>query len=146
MLDGYSSVTAKRAKWEAWSFKIVGPSQVLVTNESYGNLKDDHSYVVTVSERGGDLVPAACECPANQHLKGPCKHRVALETIGGQVVLEAAQAFSVSDERNELLADGGGVNNGPRSARGCDNGQPGCLGHEGDVLPCFDCYKPEVRA
>jgi len=91
----FGAKTAKRVTWEAWSFRIVGPLQVLVTNESYGVEKDAHAYVVAVENVGGVIVPRECECPADRFRDDyDCKHKVALATVGGPVVLECAAAFS----------------------------------------------------
>lgn len=107
----FSPKTAKRVASEAWSFTVVAPFQVLVTNESYGNLKDEHSYTVTIRERGDYLVPHACECPADTHGEQACKHRVSLAVIGGPVVLEAARDFPAEQSNTasakKLATDGG---------------------------------------
>lgn len=65
-----------------------------VTNASYGYLKEDHSYLVGVEERGGRALPAECECPADIHYKKDCKHTVALATVGGPTVLNAAIEYT----------------------------------------------------
>lgn len=87
--------TARRVAWESWSFRIVGPRQVEVTNESYGYLKADHQYTVTVEETDGLAFPAECECKADQYSEEyACKHRVAVAAVGGPTVLNAAARFS----------------------------------------------------
>jgi hypothetical protein len=115
----FGAKTAQRVTWEAWEFTLLGPYQVKVTNASYGCEKDDHAYVVGVEERDGVPVPAECECPADIHRDPDCKHKVALATIGGPTVLNAATvsesdraAFRVSDNRSEAstpTATNGGV-------------------------------------
>ncbi|WP_233255291.1 HNH endonuclease [Haloplanus rallus] len=66
-----------------------------MTNESYEVEKDAHAYVVAVEDVGGVIVLRECECPADRFRDDyDCKHKVALATIGGQVVMEAAAAFS----------------------------------------------------
>lgn len=87
----------------AWSFRSVGPLQVEVVNESYGYLKDEHTYTVAVEERDGIVVPGECECPADRyHEEYGCKHKGALATVGGTVggtvVLNAARAFPLESE------------------------------------------------
>lgn len=115
----FGAKTARRVTWESWEFTIVGPNQVRVTNASYGFLKDDHSYVVTVEERDGVVVPAACDCPADEHIEEvDCKHKVALATVGGPTVLRTAT----------------------KAEAVCPNGDTQCGGPEGDDLPCFACF------
>ncbi|MFC7174233.1 SWIM zinc finger family protein [Haloplanus litoreus] len=90
----YGEKTAKRAEYEAWSFRLAGPLQVLVTNESYGVEKDAHAYVVAVEDVGGVIVPRECECPADRFRDDyDCKHKLALTLGSGPVVMEAAAAF-----------------------------------------------------
>jgi hypothetical protein len=144
----FGSKTSQRVTWEAWSFKIVAPYTVEVTNESYGYLKDEHRYVVVIEDREGIVVPDTCECKADQYNEQyDCKHKVSLATIGGEVVLDAAVAFppktSESDTNTKpvtaadtLKADGGTPEN-----ETCPNGDPKCDGPESDDLPCFGCYE-----
>jgi len=87
----FGAKTAKRVGWEAWEFSIESPHLVRVTNASYGIEKDDHSYLVGVEDRDGHVVPAECECPADKYNEEyDCKHKVALATVAGPVVLQAA--------------------------------------------------------
>jgi hypothetical protein len=150
----FGKKTIARVSWECWSFRIVGPFQVEVTNESYGYLKDDHQYIVTVEERDGVVVPAECECKADlYHEEYACKHRVSLATIGGPVVLEAAAEFLPKETSAnpttetvtgaELLKSDGGVPATEAEPDTCLNGQEGCPGPDGDDLPCFACYEGE---
>lgn len=157
----FGAKTAKRVAWEDWSFTIIGPLQVEVINESYGYLKDDHTYTVTVEERGGVVVPAECACPADRYREEyDCKHKVALATVGGPVVLEAARDFPASDPEadsetatmaDKLATDGGTKQAAtdperPRSnTETCPNGEEWCSGPDGDDLPCFACYQPETK-
>ena len=95
----FGKKTARRVAWESWSFQIVGPRQVEVTNESYGYLKADHRYTVTVEEIDGLAFPAKCECKADQYSEEyACKHRVAVAAVGGPTVLNAAARFSPHPE------------------------------------------------
>jgi len=119
----FDASTAKRVGWERFEFTVVGPHQVRVTNASYGFKKDDHSYVVGIEKRGGVPIPAECECKADLHNEDQdCKHKVALATIGGPTVLnaaveaEAAPPFPSSDDDVTTAADklqtDGGVSTG----------------------------------
>lgn len=135
----FGSKTAKRAIWEAWTLKIVGPREVRVTNVSYGCEKNEHRYTVTVEESDGVIVPVECECPADQYNEEySCKHRVAVATIGGPVVLNAAMAFDPDEPEpaDEIVTDGGSS-----ETETCPNEDSLCDGPAGDGLPCFDCYE-----
>jgi len=151
----FDAKTAKRVGWEMWEFTIVGPHQVEVTNAAYGFLKDDHSYVVGIEKRGDVPIPAECECPADIHREPDCKHKVALTTVGGATVLNAATAFTessapfpsrsaenVTTGADKLQADGGAVTSDDQ-AGDCPNGDERCDGPDGDVFPCFDCFEVE---
>jgi hypothetical protein len=142
----FSSKTAKRVGWEAWEFAVEGPHLVRVTNASYGFKKADHSYLVGVKDRDGLLVPAECECPADQYNEGfACKHRVACATTAGPLVLQAAVDFPTEEDEtadyttvaDQLRADGGTV------TEQCPNGNTHCNGPDSDELPCFACYEVE---
>ncbi|WP_246986358.1 hypothetical protein [Halorientalis marina] len=133
----FGKKTSLRVTWEAWEFTIVGPHQVEVTNASYGFLKDDHSYVVGVGERDGVVVPVECGCPADRYNENyDCKHKVALATVGGPTVLNAAVNYeSPSDyddtpeattAADKLRADGGCE---------CDS----------DDFPCWECVRTDRR-
>ena len=135
----FGAKTAKRVTWEAWSFRLVGPLQVLVTNESYGVEKDAHTYVVAVEDVGGVIVPRECECPADRFRDDyACKHRVAL-SLAPPVVMEAAAAFSDRplESSNSVeptpVADGGRPEN------------PKCECEELGELACWSCYRGGVR-
>lgn len=152
--------TAKRIGWEAWEFTIVSPYQVEVTNASYGTEKDDHAYVVGIKECDGVAIPAECECPADVHRDPDCKHKVALATVEGPTVLDAAVTFDpsaatssdngaerVTTAADALRTDGGAVAIGAQTIKPdtCPNGEQWCSGPDGDSLPCFDCYRGEDR-
>jgi hypothetical protein len=139
----FGAKTAKRVGWESWSFRIVGPLQVEVTNESYGYLADEHRYIVSVEESGELVVPRECECKADLYNEEyDCKHKVALAAAGGPVVLHAAAVFSLDSipsgetttVAGKLRPDGGESNN-------CPNGDPCCDGPNGNHLPCWPCYR-----
>jgi hypothetical protein len=149
----FGAKTAKRVGWERFEFALAGPHQVRVTNASYGVEKDDHSYVVGIEKRGGDPVPAECECPADLHREPDCKHKLALATIGGLTVLNAAVTISsspppfqesddggVTTGADKLQADGGMATVDTVSEE-CPNGHARCDGPDGDDLPCFDCFE-----
>jgi hypothetical protein len=116
----FGSKTSKRVGWEAWEFAIEGPHLVRITNDSYGFEKDYHSYLVGVEDRDGLLLPAECECPADKYNEEyDCKHKVALATVGGPVVLQAAvdcptptvdtEETTPQTLKERLRADGGAV-------------------------------------
>lgn len=139
----YGRKTEKRSTWEVWSFRVVGEQQVEVTNESYGFEKEEHQYVVEVEDRGGLFVPDTCECPADQYNEGyDCKHKVALASVGGPVVLGAAMAYSSEKqaEEPELVADGGvsveaETDNSDERPDDCD------CSPTFEELPCWPCYR-----
>jgi len=68
-----SPEVAKRAQYEGFEFELEAPGLVLVRNTSWPN-PEDHEYRVNVV----DGVPEVCECPADMHHDGACKHRVAV--------------------------------------------------------------------
>lgn len=91
----FGAKTSKRVTWEAWEFTVAGPHQIEVTNASWGFQKDDHSYIVGVEDRDGVAVPAECGCKADRFREDyDCKHKVALASVGGPVVLQAAVDYS----------------------------------------------------
>ena len=150
----FGSKTSKRATWEAWEFSIEAPHLVRVTNASYGVEKDDHSYLVGVEDRDGLLTPSECECPADKYNEEyDCKHKVALGTIGGPVVLEASVDFPTesvdTDHSNtstlseKLRADGGATTEGTGGeSKPLDAVEPDeCDCAElSDDFPCFPCF------
>jgi len=150
----FDAKTAKRVGWEAWEFSIAGPHEVTVTNASYGFEKGDHAYVVGVDKRGGVPVPAECECPADKYNDDhDCKHKVALATVGGPTVLNAAVNFDspaptlspsvpagVTTAADKLQPDGGTVAVSEDS-NACPNGDDRCDGPTGEALPCFACFE-----
>lgn len=91
------ATTTKRAQYEAFEFDLEAPGLVRVTNGSYGDGADDHSYTVTI-EAG---VPTSCTCPADEHRSGACKHRVAVAIR--EPVMDAASSEPVP------IPDGGAV-------------------------------------
>jgi hypothetical protein len=148
----FGAKTARRVGWEAFEFSVEGPHLVRVTNASYGFEKDDHSYLVGVEDRDGVLVPAECECKADRYNEeDDCKHKVALATVGGPVVLQAAvdldnpgpalsvSATGVTTGADKLQTDGGTTAAG--DSDGCKNGDDRCNGPDGAGLPCFDCFE-----
>jgi hypothetical protein len=151
----FGAKTSKRVGWEAWEFGVEAPHLVRVTNASYGFEKSDHSYLVGVEDRDGLLVPAECECPADKYNEEyDCKHKVALATVGGPVVLEASVSYptpsgnrersNTSTLSDKLRVDGGitteeiGGESKPLDAAepdGCD-----CT-ELSDGFPCWKCYR-----
>ena len=144
----FGAKTVKRVTWELWEFTIVSPYLVEVTNASYGVEKDDHAYTVGVEERDGLIVPSECDCPADLHYEDDCKHKVALATVGGKTVLNAAVNYSPPNGRrsttksitvrDKLQTDGGNSTDENR----CPNGDSMCPGPNpgNDELPCFECH------
>ena len=149
----FGSRTAKRVGWEAFEFSIVGSHQVEVINASYGFEKDDHSYTVGVEVRDGVAVPVECACPADIHREPDCKHKVALATVGGSTVMEAALEFEetaeaapdtpfplLTSEETTTVAEKIETDGGPQT---CPNGNVHCNGSTGETLPCFACFGGE---
>ncbi len=136
----FDASTAKRAQWEAFEFTLEAPGLVRVTNGSYGDDSENHSYRVNV-ENG---IPVACECKADTYQKGACKHRVAV-AIRGPVLSAGAHTPVVADGGQLIDAgdDGAIITENPDA---CENGQVGCCGPDGDDLPCFPCYQTRERA
>lgn len=125
-----------------------------MTNAAYGFEKDDHSYLVGVEDRDGLLVPSECGCKADRFREEyDCKHKVALATVGGPVVLQASVDLPASDTdskwsdastvADKLRADGGTTaeeNEGefrPIDAVRHDECDCGDLPND---FPCADCY------
>ncbi|MFA1612456.1 hypothetical protein [Halobellus rubicundus] len=151
----FGAKTSKRVTWESWEFTIESPHLVRVTNASYGIEKDDHSYLVGVENRDDVLVPAECECPADMYNEEyDCKHKVALATVGGPVVLEASVNFPTpraDPERTNLspLSDRLRTDGGTTAEKGNEEAQPlGSSEYEeceecaklSDDFPCFPCF------
>src|SRR6056297_3308186 len=84
------SESAKRVTWEAWRFTVSGFHLVEVANASDSHLKDNHQYAVGVPECDKLFVPSECDCAADSHGDGDCKHKLALAPIGSDLVLRAA--------------------------------------------------------
>jgi len=150
----FGAKTAKRVGWEAWEFTVESPHLVRVTNASYGFEKEDHSYLVGIEDRDGLHTPAECECPADKYNdEYDCKHKVALATVGGPVVLEAAidcPTPGVDTDRtvkttlkDRLRADGGTVSEGPAKDHPpldeANHTECDCDDLRRD-FPCADCY------
>lgn len=92
----------KRAQYEAFEFTLEDGG-VRVRNGSHAN-PDDHEYLVTVDGE----TPTACECPADAHYEGACKHRVAVAIR--RPVLDAAID-------RQLATDGGKPRTPPETSR-----------------------------
>ena len=146
----FDTKTAKRVAWSEWSFTVVAPFEIEIQNLSYGHLADDHTYRVMIDEQG---VPVSCTCPGFEYHHGPNgrvgKHMLAVATVGGPTLLEAARAFSPTPEptgatetttaSKKLKADGG------RSP--ADNSTDiECIECAGlSDLPCWNCYQGEIQ-
>ena len=146
----FDTKTAKRVAWSDWEFTVVAPFEVEVCNLSYGYLADEHKYRVMINEQG---VPISCTCPGFKHYHSPNgrvgKHMLAVATIGGPTLLEAARAFSPNQEptastettalSEKLKPDGG------RSLTE-DTTDTGCTECDRlSDLPCFDCFSAGRR-
>lgn len=151
----FGTKTSKRATWEAWEFSIEAPHLVRVTNASYGVEKDDHSYLVGIEDRDGLLTPAECECPADKYNEEyDCKHKVALGTIGGPVILEASVNFPTesadTDHSNtstlseRLQADGGIISaeekEETKRVNASESDECDCA-ELSDDFPCWSCVR-----
>lgn len=90
--------TIKRAQYEAFEFALI-PQGVLVRNASH-EIPADHEYVVTIE----DGLPATCECPADDHYDGACKHRVALairlHVLDAAIAAQTIQELSTRGPRS----------------------------------------------
>lgn len=149
----FDTKTAKRVAYSQWEFTIVGPFEIEVCNASYGYLKGEHVYRVMIDEAG---VPVSCTCKGFKHYHGPNgrvgKHMLAVATVGGRTLLEAAREFSPNSTPSEknttttaaekLKADGGREVVDSKTDT-CPNGYTFCDGPDGDVLPCFPCVDVE---
>lgn len=155
----FGAKTSKRVSWESWEFAVEAPHLVRVTNASYGFEKGDHSYLVGVEDRDGVLVPAECECPADKYNEEyDCKHKVALATVGGPVVLEASvncptpsgnpERSNASTLSDKLRADGGATTEGVGGeSKPLDAEKPDecdCAGLSDD-FPCWPCVRDGKR-
>jgi hypothetical protein len=149
----FGAKTSKRVGWEAWEFTVESPHLVRVTNASYGFEKDDHSYLVGIEDRDGVLVPAECECPADKYNEEyDCKHKVALATVGGPVVLEASVNYPTSSPKrsnatrlsDKLRADGGvtteEIEADSKPFDAVESGECDCAESLGD-FPCWPCVR-----
>ncbi len=127
----YTDRVAKRAQYEAYEFELVSDG-VRVRNCSHAD-PAAHEYVVTV-ENG---VPVACECPADEHYEGACKHRVAV-AIRQPIVDAAAE--------RQVRADGGEVS--LESETESDSGRPGqCqCSDDPERIPCWECVRTGRRS
>jgi hypothetical protein len=146
----FDTKTAKRVAWSEWSFRIVAPFEVEVRNLSYGHLAEDHTYRVMIDEHG---VPISCTCPGFEHHHGPNgrvgKHMLAVATVGGPTLLEAARAFSPEYEPTgatetttasmKLKADGGRSSDDNSTDAECTE----CANLSD--LPCWSCYSDGQR-
>ncbi|WP_254767568.1 SWIM zinc finger family protein [Salinilacihabitans rarus] len=126
---------------------------------SYGSEKADHSYLVGVEDRDAVLVPAECECPADKYNEEyDCKHKVALATVGGPVVLEASVNFptprgnpgqsNASTLSEKFRADGGiateEIGGGSEPLDAVEPEECDCA-ELSDDFPCWPCVRDGKR-
>jgi hypothetical protein len=126
----FTTRVAKRAQYEAFEFAI-SDGGVVVQNCSHEN-PADHEYLVTIE----DGLPAACECPADAHFDGACKHRVAVAIR--EPVLDAAVAGTVAADGGTTTEDGRGPEV-PDDDSDCDCEQLR------DDFPCWECVRTGQR-
>lgn len=110
------SRVVKRAQYEAFEFELTAPGIVTVRNWSYAD-PENHEYRINVE----DGIPVSCECPADVHQDGPCKHRVAIAIR--EPVLTAATDYE------QPVTDGGQPRPDDCACWSTDQG-----------LPCFQCF------
>ncbi|WP_277554067.1 SWIM zinc finger family protein [Halobaculum limi] len=127
-----SSRARRRAQTEPFTFSLTTEG-VRVTNHRYEH-PSDHSYVVTVTAG----VPVTCDCPADAHYDGACKHRIAVAIR--TPVLQAATKKALADGGTQPANPGEGdrapadsPESEPAIPEWCD-----CAGLE-DGFPCFEC-------
>ena len=146
----FDTKTAKRVAYSQWEFTIVGPFEIEVCNASYGYLKDEHTYRVMIDEAG---IPVSCTCKGFKHYHSPNgrvgKHILAVATVGGETLLEAAREFSPhstpSGETDsetvaeKLKTDGGTMTTEPEPET-CPNGDPYFNFPASHDLLCFFCF------
>ncbi|WP_276249149.1 SWIM zinc finger family protein [Haladaptatus sp. YSMS36] len=119
----YTNRSLKRAQYEAFEFSLTERG-VLVRNGSYVD-PENHEYLVTVKNG----IPTNCECPANIHFEGACKHRLAVAIRAP--ILQAAQKVE------RVVTDGGVASAKPPEADepACEECFPG--------FTCWECYLAE---
>ncbi|WP_433623506.1 SWIM zinc finger family protein [Halomicrococcus sp. NG-SE-24] len=119
----FTKRTAKRAQYEAFEFTVL-PGGVRVRNTSHANPRN-HEYHVTVE----DGVPSACECPADDHYDGACKHRVA-------VAIRVPVLRAAIDQ--QVAADGGTQEDADELEEATEDA---CDCSDLDGFPCWECVR-----
>jgi hypothetical protein len=133
----FSTRVAKRAQYEAFEFSL-SSGGVTVRNGSHAN-PSEHEYLVRVE----DGVPVACECPADEHYEGACKHRVAVA-----IRRPLLDAVGTAGGSQSVAADGGRItppmnekpDTGPLQDERpvCDEVECSeCIGE----FPCWECVR-----
>ncbi|NHN48004.1 SWIM zinc finger family protein [Halostella sp. JP-L12] len=128
----------KRAQYEAFEF-TVDERGVRVRNGSHAN-PDEHEYLVTVDEE----IPSSCECPADEHYDGACKHRVAVAIR--EPVLTAAIHQQVATDGGATATDdtAGESDETTDEKRSGDAANCDCEELAGD-FPCWECVRTGRR-
>ncbi|WP_135365018.1 SWIM zinc finger family protein [Halosimplex halophilum] len=132
-----STRVAKRAQYEAFEFSL-SPGGITVRNGSHAN-PSEHEYLVRIE----DGIPVVCDCPADEHYEGACKHRVAVAIR--RPVLNAA---GTADGAQPVAPDGGRVTTQAGEKPDTDPLQDGrdvrdeeecseCIGE----FPCWECVR-----
>ena len=102
-------------------------------------------------------IPVSCICKGFKHYHSPNggvgKHMLAVATVGGETLLEAAGEFSPHSTPSgeidtetvaEKLKSDGGTVAAETESETCPDREPYCDGPESDNLPCFDCFNQKV--
>lgn len=120
---------AKRAQYEAFEFTL-SDGDVVVRNGSHPD-PSDHEYRVIVD----DGLPTNCECPADEHYEGACKHRVA-------VAIRRPLLNAVAATDRPLAADGGSVDSSMTGtgALNDDSHSEDETGATVDAADCPECF------
>ena len=121
----YTNRTLKRAQYEAFQFSLIN-EKICVRNESHAE-PEQHEYLVTVE----DGIPISCECPADAHYDGACKHRIAV-AIRAPVLKASTHVQAIAD--GSLVIEHTDENDDDEAVA-CD-----CIEHPGKY-PCWECVE-----
>ncbi|WP_226007455.1 SWIM zinc finger family protein [Natrinema salinisoli] len=131
--------TAKRAQYEAFEYTLTSTG-VLVKNGSHAK-PDEHEYVVTVTNG----IPTACECPADEHYEGACKHRVAV-AIRRPIVQAVTHQQLATDGGQTIESRGKTDHSDPQTdSENVASGEDCDCPETGDSFPCWNCVRTGRR-
>ncbi|PCR92665.1 hypothetical protein CP557_08085 [Natrinema ejinorense] len=135
----FTGRTAKRAQYEAFEYTLT-PAGVRVRNGSHAK-PEEHEYVVTVTNG----LPIACECPADDHYEGACKHRVAV-AIRRPIIQAVTQQQLTTDGGRPLGSHERTDHSGPQanSENAASTEECDCP-ETGDSFPCWNCVRTGRR-